>query len=387
MTFIGNNKSRRVILEMNIHISQSIQTVTELRLIANATKRFVSPATSKIAINAKQDTLMGSYQMTYDTTRIDWKDAMNILMTSSFGLDVDIPKHKMLAGKYVYSQIIPKGINIVKRKDGGEYAMRILNGTITDGIFGKSEIAAIIQKLWFQYGSKETQNFIDDLQRMILQWLMRFGYTVGIKDTVVPEKIHKSVRKIIETKRKQTLSTITEYENDPYVMTSEAFEVNLRETLKAVQGDIEKTVINSFTNDGGIFIAISSGSSGTIMNPGQIVGCIGQVIVEGKRIQKKFNNRTLPMFHQHDDSAFARGFCHSSFIKGLEPAEFFFQVMAGREGIINTAIKTADKPQNHWVILYMCWQQVAAFKVEKLNLKGKTVETSSGNRFNYLVSY
>lgn len=371
---------------MNIHIPQSIQTVAELRLIANATKRFVSPATSKIAINAKQDTLMGSYLQTSDTTRINWKDAMNILMATSIGIKTDIPKNKELSGKFVYSQIIPKKINIEKKKDNGEFYLRIRNGMITNGVFGKSEIAAIIQKTWFQSGSLQTQNFIDDLQRMILQWLMRYGYTVSIKDTIVPDKIHKTVDKIIETKRKEALTAITEYENDPYVMTSEAFEVNMRETLKAVQNEIQKVVMNSFKTDNGIYICVSSGSSGTEMNPGQIIGCIGQVIVESKRIQKRFNNRTLPTFHQHDDSAFARGFCYNSFIKGLNPMEFFFQVMAGREGIINTAIKTADKPQNLWEILHMCWQQVAAFKVEKLNLKGKTVETFPGNRYNYLVS-
>ena len=365
---------------MNIHVSQSIQTVAELRLIANATKRFVSPATSKIAINAKQDTLMGSYVQTMDNTRVDWKDAMNILMTTTIGIKNDIPKNKLVSGKYLYSEIIPKGINISKRKDDGEFLMRIHNGLITNGVFGKSEIAAIIQKTWFQYGSRETQNFIDDLQRMILQFLMRHGYTVGIKDTVFPQKVHDAVYKIVETNRKNALGAITEYENDPYIMTGEAFEANQQKTLQALQSDVQKTIMNNFNTESGIYIAISSGSSGTDMNAGQIVGCIGQVIVEGKRIQKRFNNRTLPTFYQHDNSAFARGFCHNSFISGLNPMEFFFQVMAGREGIINTAIKTADKPQNRWVILYMCRQKVATFKVGKIYLKEKLVETSSGNR-------
>lgn len=337
--------------EMNIHVPQSIQTVTELRLITNAAKRFVSPATSKIAINAKQDTLMGSYVQTYDDTRVDWKDAMNILMATSIGIKNDIPKYSYVSGKYLYSEIIPKGINIVKKKDNGDYLMRIRNGMLTHGVLGKSDISAIIQKTWFQYGSYETQNFIDDLQRMILQFLMRHGFTVSIKDTVMPSDVYKSVHKIVETKRKDALAAITEYENDPYVMTSEAFETYLDQSLRAVQSDIQKTIMNNFKTDNGIYIAISSQSSGTDMNAGQIIGCIGQVIVEGKRIQKRFNNRTLPQFHQHDDSAFARGFCHNSFISGLNPMEFFFQVMAGREGIINTAIKTADKPQNLWVIL------------------------------------
>ena len=331
-----------VLREMNIHVSQSIQTVAELRLIANATKRFVSPATSKIAINAKQDTLMGSYVQTKDTTWVDWKDAMNILMCTTTGINNTIPKYKQISGKYLYSQIIPKGINIVKRDDKGDHAMRIHNGLITNGIFGKPEIAAIIQKTWFQYGSLQTQNFIDDLQRMILQFLMRYGYTVGIKDTIFSQEVHDSVYKIVETTRKNALGNITEYENNPYVMTSEAFEANEQKTLQAMQADVQKIIMNNFNTESGIYIAIKSGSSGTDMNAGQIIGCIGQVIVEGKRIQKKFNNRTLPTFHQHDNSAFARGFCHNSFISGLNPMEFFFQVMAGREGIINTAIKTAD---------------------------------------------
>jgi len=327
---------------MNLHVPQSISTAVELRLITDAAKRFVSPATSRIVINAKQDTLMGSYVLTLDATKIDWKDAQNILMTTSTKLNNDIPKNKLVSGKFLYSKIIPKEINIERKRDTGEYQMRIRNGLITDGTFGKQEIAAIIQKTWYRYGSKETRNLIDDLQRMMLQFLMRYGYTVGIGDMIVQKKVHRSVYKIIETKRKEILTAITEYENDPYILTQDAFETIVRQSLKAIQNDIQKTIMLNFNILSGLYIAISSGSSGTDMNAGQIIGCIGQVIVESKRIQKKFNNRTLPMFHQHDDSAFARGFCANSFLTGLNPAEFFFQVMAGREGLINTAIKTAD---------------------------------------------
>lgn len=350
---------------MNIHIPQSIQTVTELRLIANAIKRFVSPATSRIVINAKQDTLMGSYLQTKDDIMVDWKDAMNILMATSIGINSHIPKNKMISGRKLYSEIIQHGINISRGQ------MKVQNGQVLDGTFGKSEIAAIIQKTWFQYGSNETQSFIDDLQRMILQFLMRYGYTVGIKDTVMPQSVHDAVHKIVETKRKEAIAAITEYENDPYIMTSDVFETSLKGTLSATLGDVQKVIMNNFKTDSGIYICITSGSSGTDMNAGQIIGCIGQVLVEGRRIQKRFNNRTLPTFHQHDDGPFARGFCYNSFISGLNPMEFFFQVMAGREGIINTAIKTADKLRNFWEIPNLCQQQVAAFKVGKFNLKGK----------------
>lgn len=328
--------------EMNIHVAQSIQTVTELRLIANAKKRFVNPTTSKIVINAKQDTLMGSYVLTNNSTRVDWKEAMNILMTTKIGIDQEIPKYKLISGKFLYSEIIPKTFNMIKRKEGGGFQIRIINGKITDGIFGKSEIAPIVQKIWTKYGSQKTQDFIDNLQHLILQFLMGYGFTLSIKDAVVSKKIKNSVYKIIETKRREVVGSITEYENDPYVMTSEAFEVSIRENLRSVQGEIEKIMMNNFTPDNGMYITISSASSGTSLNAGQIIGCVGQTIVEGRRIQKKFNNRTLPTYHQHDDTAFARGFIYNSFISGLNPTELFFHVMAGREGVINAAIKTAE---------------------------------------------
>lgn len=327
--------------EMNIHVPQSMQTVAELRLIANAAKRFVSPARSDMAIVAKQDTLMGSYVLSKDATVVDWRDAMNIMMNTSIGINHGIPKNKKLSGKFLYSQILPHGINIHK-KNGDNFEIRIHNGVMKDGLWGKPQIAQIVQKSWFQYGSHVTQNFIDDLQKMILQFLMIEGFTVSIKDTIVRPEVKEKVYAIVETSRKKTLADITKYENDPYVMSGEAFETNVRSELQAIQSEIQKSIMNDLDSLSGISDTILSGSNGTEMNAGQIMGCIGQVIVEDKRIQKRCNNRTLPNFHQHDDSAFARGFCHGSYITGLNPMEFFFQVMGGREGIINTAIKTAD---------------------------------------------
>jgi DNA-directed RNA polymerase beta' subunit len=184
------------------------------------------------------------------------------------------------------------------------------------------------------------------LQHIILQFLLKFGYTMSIGDAYVPKKVHNTIGQIIETKRKEVMSIITEYENDPYVMTREAHEISLQASLAAIQGEINDTIMNNLNKSGGLYMAIMSGSSGASFNAGQIVGCIGQIILEEKRILRKFNKRTLPMFHKYDDGAFARGFCRNSFMRGLNAYEFFYAVMAGREGIINTAIKTADKQQN-----------------------------------------
>lgn len=327
--------------EMNIHIPQSIQTVTELRLIANVISRFIGPATSRLAIKAKQDAVMGSYVLT-DFKKVDWKDAMNLLMATNVKIDHDIPKHKLIDGKFLLSKIIPSNINITKKNESGDIILQIHNSIIKNGILGSSELSTIIQRTWGNFGGKVTKNFIDSLQRMILQYLMNQGFTIGVSDTIIPKKAHDSIHTIIETQRKAVLTLITEYENDPYIMSPMAFETSIRSTLQGISGDIQNIVMNNYNKNNGLYITITSGTKGSGLNAVQTSGCIGQVIVEEKRILERFNNRTLPMFHQYDNSAFARGFCYNSFMSGLNPAEFFFAIMAGREGLINTAIKTAE---------------------------------------------
>jgi DNA-directed RNA polymerase II subunit RPB1 len=73
-----------------------------------------------------------------------------------------------------------------------------------------------------------------------------------------------------------------------------------------------------------------------------MIACVGQQNIEGKRIPYGFEDRTLPHFKKYDDGAEARGFIQNSFINGLTPTEFFFHAMSGREGLIDTAVKTAD---------------------------------------------
>jgi DNA-directed RNA polymerase II subunit RPB1 len=74
----------------------------------------------------------------------------------------------------------------------------------------------------------------------------------------------------------------------------------------------------------------------------QIIACVGQVNVEGKRIPFGFRHRTLPHFIKDDYGPESRGFVENSYLAGLTPTEFFFHAMGGREGLIDTAVKTAE---------------------------------------------
>jgi len=87
---------------------------------------------------------------------------------------------------------------------------------------------------------------------------------------------------------------------------------------------------------------VSAGSKGTHINISQIMGCVGQQNVEGKRIRFGFNHRTLPHFSKFDFGPLSKGFVENNYISGLDPAEFFFHAMGGREGLIDTAVKTSE---------------------------------------------
>jgi len=87
---------------------------------------------------------------------------------------------------------------------------------------------------------------------------------------------------------------------------------------------------------------INSGSKGKWLNIAQMIACLGQQSIENKRVAYGFTDRTLPHYKKYDDGAEARGFVESSFIQGLTPQEFYMHSISGREGLIDTAVKTAD---------------------------------------------
>lgn len=81
---------------------------------------------------------------------------------------------------------------------------------------------------------------------------------------------------------------------------------------------------------------------GSPLNISQMAACVGQQAVSGMRIANGFLNRTLPQFEVHSLSPDSKGFVANSFFTGLSATEFFFHAMGGREGLVDTAVKTAE---------------------------------------------
>lgn len=331
--------------EMNIFAPQSIQTAIELEKMADVKRQIISPASSVPIIGVIQDSLLGSYNMTQSNTRIDWKDIMNILSYTTFDNFKNFKKDKKeYRGTELFSMIIPKKIStsrknfILKR---GELDKE--KGLMNKSMLGSKKPNSLIHLIWDEYGIDPTRNFIDNVQRMVNNYNLLNGFTCGIGDVDVNNELLKKLNIMFETKKLEVNHLITEIENNPDLMDEDLFELSVFSELNAISEEVSKLIIDNMDRDNNFYImAIGSGSKGSPSNIGQMGGCIGQTAVEGKRLKKKLNGRTLPYFHQNDDSAEAKGFINSSFIRGMKPTEFIIHNMGAREGLIDTAIRTAE---------------------------------------------
>ena len=116
-------------------------------------------------------------------------------------------------------------------------------------------------------------------------------------------------------------------------------------------------------------IMARSGARGSMLNLSQMAGCIGQQAVRGERLSRGYWNRTLPHFKKGDLGAEAKGFVKNSYKSGLTPTEFFFHSMGGREGLVDTAVRTSRSG-------YMQRRLISALEDLKLKQDGTVRNTA-----------
>jgi DNA-directed RNA polymerase beta' subunit len=329
---------------MNIHIAQSFQARNELKRIANVKLQIIGAKDSKPIIGCVQDSLSGAYMLTLPGIKLKGSQVSNFLCNTTSESKYEIDAKKEYTGHEIFSHIIPKGINSVKMSNGKKI-FEIIEGQLITGKLDKSALSkeknSIIHYIWDKYGPNETRKFIDDTQRLILNFLMKKGFTISFGDCIATEKMDEQVKKIINDKILEYKISLTQYENDTDQLDNNIIENLLSSELNAFSSNIGKILEDTLESTNNLIISIKSGAKGSLMNLQHMMGCIGQKSVEGTRIKKKIENRTLSIFHEDDDTPEARGFISSSFCDGLKSYEFFYDAMGGREGLIDTAIKTA----------------------------------------------
>ena len=339
--------------EMNLHCPQNIQTMFELKDLASVPYLILTQKDGKPSIEVVQDTLVGSFRLTKDYTIVGDKQMANLQMCNSYfkGKLEKPSKDYTYTGKELFSEILPPALYIEEKNKAGEKVIihnsKLIKGSLDKAVF-HNITNGLIPVIYHDYGPVEIKKFLDNTQRLVCRWLLTAGFSIGISDLVTDKNTETElIGKIKEMKataykklddmRKGNLENNSIFNNEDFI---ERELIGVLNETTSIVAKISLAKIDEKTNR--MFNMVKSGSKGKETNIAQIMACVGQQNVDGKRIAYGFTDRTLPHFTKYDDGPEARGFVENSFIAGLSPHEVFFHAMGGREGLIDTAVKSVS---------------------------------------------
>ena len=338
--------------EMNIFVPQSFQTMLELKEIACVTEQIISPQSNSPVIGCIMDVVVGAMKLTLPDTYLDEETVYHILSKID-NFDGNIPEpfiidnKKYWHGREIINLILPD-INYFKKND--DENIDIVNGKIISGIFNKSVVGSssgsLVHMITNDLNEGETKKFLNTIQRIINSWLKFEGFSVGFGDTLIENKIKNKIKDIITTSKGKVNNFINMIYDKNIKITQGDFERKIFNILNEARDQSGSIVMKNINKNNYLYQMVHSKSKGNSINISQIISCVGQQNVQFKgssgRIPFSSNNRTLPYYYQYDNRPEAKGFVENSYLDGLNINEFFFHAQSGREGLIDTACKTAE---------------------------------------------
>ncbi len=390
--------------EMNMHMPQDEESELELRHLAAVPYQIISPAKNESIIGIFQDSLLGSYLFTREKVDFDPLKAMGLLVGYSkingnlfkFNRSGDGSKNK-ITNFQLLSQIMPplsmrfKNGHYSDEQDKADSSNRIVeikDGQYLRGQIEKSVLASggngLIQRICNDFGNTASADFIDNLQNIVTEYMKLTAYSVGISDLMSNPSTVKNVADTKNMKKAEVKNIIDQvhlgiFENKTGRSNSKEFETKITNILNNATSECEKIVMNTLNKDNRFGTIVKCGSKGTQINISQMISCLGQQSIEGGRIPYGLDGRTLPHFTKFDDSPSARGFIDNSFISGLRPEELFFHAMAGRIGLIDTAVKTSSTGYIQRRLVKGLEDLMVFYDMTVRNSKGRIVQFTYGD--------
>jgi len=353
--------------EMNLHVPQSEEAQTEARVLMQVQDHILSPRFGGPIIGAIRDFISAAYLLTRKSTLLNKKEVCKILIAA--GYEGRLPKpvvkkpQEMWSGKQIFSLFLPKDFSYslkasicrncnvcLREKCQYDAYVVIKNGKLISGVIDKNSIGAeksesILHRLIKDYGTEVGRTFLNKISKLLTRFITMRGFSFSYDELDLSPEAKKEIRETIRHAERR-VSAFTEQlrkgtlERLPGQTLEDSFEIYVMNELAKARtkaGDIADADL-SMDNSG--VVMTRSGARGSTINIGQMAACLGQQSVRGKRIMRGYLNRALPHFNVGDASPKARGFVYSSYRDGLDPIEFFFHAMGGREGLVDTAVRT-----------------------------------------------
>jgi DNA-directed RNA polymerase subunit A' len=345
--------------EMNLHALQTQEAMTEAVFLMDVKHNIISPKFGGPIIGLDLDQISGAYLLTSKETVISKKVTSQLFADA--GIDIDLPDKEEFTGKEVFSMLLPKNLNIefkahacrkcdeCKKQDCPyDCWVTIDNGILKRGVIDKAGVGAekgkIIGRLHRVVDNDEIKNFIDNYGRIGISFLMIRGFSLGISDLDLPDSVHKGIKEQIGDSVKESHKLIKQYSTKelnilPGMTPEESLEAQIMNVLASGVSKIGDMVGENMKKSD-IKVMFTSGAKGSLINTTQMAAVVGQETILGKRIKRGYLNRTLPHIVPHDLSPSSHGFVSRGFKDGLKPFELFWNIMNGREGLMDKSLRT-----------------------------------------------
>ncbi len=354
--------------EMNLHVLQGEEARAEAKILMLVQEHILSPRFGGPIIGGIHDHITAMFLLTHKNPKFTREQAIHMLSY----LDYDeLPEpviekgREYYRGKDLFSLILPKGLNMEFKSKicdpsvcGGKCVFEkcpidayvvIRDGKLVAGTIDESAIGAFKGKLLDRIAKmslQEARKFIDNMTRLAVGVISYVGFTSGIDDEDIPEDAKLQIMSVIQEAEEKVEKLIDLYRKGqlqpaPGRSVEETLEMEIMGVLAKARDEAGKISAKYLGLENSSVIMARSGARASMLNLSQMAGSIGQQSVRGQRLHRGYQDRTLPHFKRGDLGALARGFVESSYKKGLSPTEYFFHSMGGREGLVDTAVRTS----------------------------------------------
>src|SRR6188508_1187321 len=347
--------------EMNLHVPQSEEARAEAALLMRVQDQLISPRYGGPIIGAIRDFITGAFILTQDKTFLREEEFTNLALLGGYSGPLPEPKHhdngrKIYTGKQLFSLFLPKDFNFVitskwnKASKGEGKDVVIRNGELISGVIDKASIGAeepdsVLHRIAKDYGNDTARRFLDSILVMLKTYITHRGFSYGYSDLWLNDKTRQEINDVVQKAYDNVHDLILQYDHGTLPLTrglspEEALELYVVNELSRARDRAGKTADRAFPDDNSGVIMASTGARGSTLNIGQMTAALGQQSIRGRRITKGYRDRSLPHFKRNDANPDSKGFVKSNYRDGLSPLEFFFHAMGGREGLVDTAVRT-----------------------------------------------
>jgi DNA-directed RNA polymerase beta' subunit len=365
--------------EMNLHIVQSEGARTEVKLLMGVAQQIISPQTNLNIMSLVQDALVASLMFTSRDTFLNRGQAMQLVMCLYECRCAMDPKRnepeqytlptpallkpvELWTGKQLVSLMMPECFTLerVVRRDecprGESLTMsessvvfrfgEMLSGTLCKETVGQCS-GGLIQTLFNDFGAFRAAQFINQSSRMFGRWIMARGFSCGLSDCVVGRE-ESLIMKQIYARHRDRIVKAYEMARELGVDPRE-LEQPVYRALKQITDDMSAVISQTGAQQGRenqLELMPRSGSKGKTVNIVNIKSHLGQQQPEGRRPRPKgtqsFSQRTFPCFANEEEDPVSRGFIQQGYLEGIDEPAFFAHAMGAREGLVATAVATAN---------------------------------------------